>query len=159
MEKATEPGKVTFAEKMVVRKAIEEAGIPYTYVSANCFAGYFVGGLCQFGKILPSTDSVVIHGDGNVKGTNSSQTQQTNIVFQPLWQTLQQVKSPKIINSYFSKLQYTLLVLGLDVNKNEILIFLYKELYLYRIGGLNEILYSQMIARDYFFFFFEYFFS
>lgn len=67
MEKATEPGKVTFEEKMVVRKAIEEGGIPYTYVSANCFAGYFVGGLCQFGKILPSTDSVLIHGDGNVK--------------------------------------------------------------------------------------------
>ncbi|XP_047968526.1 bifunctional pinoresinol-lariciresinol reductase-like [Salvia hispanica] len=67
MEKATEPGNVMFQDKMVVRKAIEEAGIPYTYVSANCFAGYFVGGLCQFGKILPSTDSVVIHGDGRKK--------------------------------------------------------------------------------------------
>ncbi|KAL0331014.1 UNVERIFIED_CONTAM: Bifunctional pinoresinol-lariciresinol reductase [Sesamum angustifolium] len=65
--KATEPGKVTFEDKMVVRKAIEEAGIPFTYVSANCFAGYFVGGLCQFGKILPPRDSVVIHGDGNTK--------------------------------------------------------------------------------------------
>ncbi|XP_057786603.1 bifunctional pinoresinol-lariciresinol reductase-like [Salvia miltiorrhiza] len=67
MENATEPGKVLFEEKMMVRKAIEEAGIPYTYVSANCFAGYFVGGLCQFGKILPSRDSVLIHGDGNKK--------------------------------------------------------------------------------------------
>ncbi|KAG6389667.1 hypothetical protein SASPL_151139 [Salvia splendens] len=67
MEKATEPGNVVFQDKMVVRKAIEEAGIPYTYVSANCFAGYFVGGLCQFGKILPSRDSVIIHGDGYKK--------------------------------------------------------------------------------------------
>ncbi|KAH6760888.1 pinoresinol reductase 1 [Perilla frutescens var. hirtella] len=67
IENATAPGKVTFEEKMVVRKAIEEAGIPFTYVSANCFAGYFVGGLCQFAKILPSKDSVVIHGDGNIK--------------------------------------------------------------------------------------------
>ncbi|PIN16379.1 (+)-pinoresinol reductase [Handroanthus impetiginosus] len=67
MKNATEPGKVTFDEKMVVRKAIEEAGIPFTYVSANTIAGYFLGGLCQFGKILPSRDSVVIHGDGNKK--------------------------------------------------------------------------------------------
>ncbi|KAI3468560.1 hypothetical protein Pfo_025223 [Paulownia fortunei] len=67
MENAMEPGKVTFDEKMVVRKAIEDAGIPFTYVSANCFAGYFLGGLCQFGKILPSRESVVIHGDGNRK--------------------------------------------------------------------------------------------
>ncbi|GFQ06987.1 bifunctional pinoresinol-lariciresinol reductase [Phtheirospermum japonicum] len=67
MENAMKPGKVTFDEKMVVRKAIEEAGIPFTYISANCIAGYFVGGLCQFAKILPSTDSVVIHGDGNKK--------------------------------------------------------------------------------------------
>nr|GEW16906.1 hypothetical protein [Tanacetum cinerariifolium] len=54
MADAMEPGRVTFDDKMVVRKAIEEAGIPFTYVSANCFAGYMVGGLCQPGHILPS---------------------------------------------------------------------------------------------------------
>ncbi|KAF3447857.1 hypothetical protein FNV43_RR08563 [Rhamnella rubrinervis] len=47
MENAIEPGRVTFDDKMVVRKAIEEAKIPFTYISANCFAGYFLGGLCQ----------------------------------------------------------------------------------------------------------------
>ncbi|KAK2973214.1 hypothetical protein RJ640_024501 [Escallonia rubra] len=47
MENAMAPGRVTFDDKMVVRKAIQEAGIPFTYVSANCFAGYFLGGLCQ----------------------------------------------------------------------------------------------------------------
>ncbi|KAK6791427.1 hypothetical protein RDI58_010508 [Solanum bulbocastanum] len=67
MENAMEPGRVTFDDKMVVRKAIEEAGIPFTYVSANCFAGYFLGALCQIGHILPSTDSVVFLGDGNQK--------------------------------------------------------------------------------------------
>ncbi|TMX00347.1 hypothetical protein EJD97_000972 [Solanum chilense] len=67
MENAMEPGRVTFDDKMVVRKAIEEAGIPFTYVSANCFAGYFLGGLCQIGHILPSTDSVILLGDGNQK--------------------------------------------------------------------------------------------
>ncbi|KAK2662638.1 hypothetical protein Ddye_001212 [Dipteronia dyeriana] len=65
MDKAMEPGRITFDDKMKVRKAIEEAGIPYTYVSANCFAGYFLGGLCQPGQILPSKDHVVLLGDGN----------------------------------------------------------------------------------------------
>ena len=62
-----EPGRESFDEKMMVRKAIEEAGIPFTYISANCYAGYFVGGLCQFGHILPPTDVVVLFGDGNQK--------------------------------------------------------------------------------------------
>ncbi|OMO93447.1 hypothetical protein COLO4_16878 [Corchorus olitorius] len=67
MENAMEPGRVTFDDKMVVRRAIEEAGIPFTYVSANCFAGYFLGGLCQPGFILPSKDHVSLLGDGNQK--------------------------------------------------------------------------------------------
>lgn len=67
MANAMDPGRVTFDDKMVVRKAIEDAGIPHTYVSANCFAGYFLGGLCQPGKIIPSTDSVLLLGDGNQK--------------------------------------------------------------------------------------------
>lgn len=69
MKNALEPGRVTFDDKMVVRKAIEDAKIPFTYISANCFAGYFVGGLCQPGHILPSRDSVLLLGDGNKKGT------------------------------------------------------------------------------------------
>ncbi|KAA8521238.1 hypothetical protein F0562_011925 [Nyssa sinensis] len=67
MANAIEPGRVTFDDKMVVRKAIEDAGIPFTYVSANCFAGYFLGGLCQPGQILPSRNSVILLGDGNQK--------------------------------------------------------------------------------------------
>ncbi|XP_071730539.1 bifunctional pinoresinol-lariciresinol reductase-like [Rutidosis leptorrhynchoides] len=67
MADALEPGRVTFDDKMVVRKAVEDAGIPFTYVSANCFAGYMVGGLCQPGHILPSRESVTILGDGNKK--------------------------------------------------------------------------------------------
>ncbi|KAF6151871.1 hypothetical protein GIB67_010445 [Kingdonia uniflora] len=67
MADAMEPGRVTFDDKMVVRKAIEDAGIPFTYISANCFAGYFLGGLCQPGKIIPSRANVVILGDGNQK--------------------------------------------------------------------------------------------
>ncbi|KAF3782591.1 Isoflavone reductase-like protein [Nymphaea thermarum] len=67
MAHALSPGRNTFDEKMVVRKAIEDAGIPHTYVSANCFAGYMVGGLCQFGSLMPTRDRVHLHGDGSVK--------------------------------------------------------------------------------------------
>ena len=68
MKNAIEPGRVTFDDKMEVRKAIEDANIPFTYISANCFAGYFLGGLCQPGPIIPSRDSVLLLGDGNKKG-------------------------------------------------------------------------------------------
>lgn len=67
MENALEPGRVTFDEKMVVRRAIQEAKIPFTYVSANCFAGYFTGNLSQMGTLLPPKEKVCIYGDGNVK--------------------------------------------------------------------------------------------
>ncbi|CAN4097867.1 unnamed protein product [Withania somnifera] len=58
MRHAIEPGRVTFDEKMEVRNAIEEAGIPYTYISANCFAGYFVGNLSQLGTLVPPKHQV-----------------------------------------------------------------------------------------------------
>lgn len=67
MEHAIEPGNVTFLDKREVRRATEAARIPYTYVSANCFAGYFVGGLAQLGRVTPPTDRVTIYGDGNTK--------------------------------------------------------------------------------------------
>ncbi|ONK55576.1 uncharacterized protein A4U43_UnF1410 [Asparagus officinalis] len=67
MAHAIAPGRVTFDDKMVVRKAIEDAKIPFTYICAGCFAGYFIGGLCQPGNILPSRERVLLHGDGNVK--------------------------------------------------------------------------------------------
>ncbi|KAI9083924.1 hypothetical protein K1719_017197 [Acacia pycnantha] len=67
MGHALEPGRVSFDEKMIVRQAIEEANIPFTYVSANCFAGYFAGNLSQMGTLLPPTDNVTLYGDGNVK--------------------------------------------------------------------------------------------
>jgi len=68
MGHALEPGRVTFDEKMDLRRAIEEANIPHTYVSANCFAGYFCPNLCQMRTLLPPKEKVHVYGDGNVKG-------------------------------------------------------------------------------------------
>uniref|UniRef100_A0ACD5YZJ2 Uncharacterized protein n=2 Tax=Avena sativa TaxID=4498 RepID=A0ACD5YZJ2_AVESA len=67
MGHALEPGRVTFDEKMEIRRAIEEANIPHTYISANCFAAYFVPNLCQMGTLLPPKEKVLIYGDGNIK--------------------------------------------------------------------------------------------
>ncbi|GMY29605.1 isoflavone reductase homolog isoform X2 [Fagus crenata] len=67
MGHALEPGRVSFDEKMKVRKAIEDAKIPYTYVVANCFAGYFAANLSQMETLLPPKEKVNMYGDGNVK--------------------------------------------------------------------------------------------
>ncbi|GLT80638.1 hypothetical protein SLA2020_520680 [Shorea laevis] len=67
MAHALEPGRVTFDEKMIIRKAIEAANIPFTYVVANCFAGYFAGNLSQMECLTPPKDKVILYGDGNVK--------------------------------------------------------------------------------------------
>ncbi|CAI0437993.1 unnamed protein product [Linum tenue] len=58
---AVEPAKTAYATKVKIRRAIESAGIPYTYVSSNFFAGYFLPTLNQPG------DRVIILGDGNAK--------------------------------------------------------------------------------------------
>lgn len=65
---AVEPAKSAFAIKVQIRRAIEAEGIPYTYVSSNCFAGYFLPTLAQPGVSSPPRDKVIILGDGNPKG-------------------------------------------------------------------------------------------
>jgi uncharacterized protein YbjT (DUF2867 family) len=64
---AVEPAKSAFETKAQIRRAVEAAGIPFTYVSANCFAGYFLPTLMQSGVTAPPRDKVVIIGDGNPK--------------------------------------------------------------------------------------------
>ncbi|GLJ19456.1 hypothetical protein SUGI_0351170 [Cryptomeria japonica] len=64
---AVDPLKGAFDLKAKVRRATEEAGIPYTYVSANTFAGYFLPNLAQSGLTAPPRDKIVIYGDGNKK--------------------------------------------------------------------------------------------
>ncbi|RVW48297.1 Isoflavone reductase-like protein [Vitis vinifera] len=65
---AVEPAKTAFAIKAQIRRTIEAEGIPYTYVSSNFFAGYFLPSLSQPGATTPPRDKVIILGDGNPKG-------------------------------------------------------------------------------------------
>ncbi|KAK6136741.1 hypothetical protein DH2020_029569 [Rehmannia glutinosa] len=64
---AVEPAKSTFGHKAQFRRLVEAAGVPYTYVSSNFFAGIFVRTLAQLDAIAPPRDKVVILGDGNTK--------------------------------------------------------------------------------------------
>ncbi|XP_058780738.1 phenylcoumaran benzylic ether reductase Betv6-like [Vicia villosa] len=66
---AVEPAKSGFETKAQIRRAIEADGIPYTYVSSNSFAGYYLPTLAQPGQFAPPPpkDKVVIYGDGNPK--------------------------------------------------------------------------------------------
>ncbi|XVE66981.1 hypothetical protein DITRI_Ditri08aG0123600 [Diplodiscus trichospermus] len=78
---AVEPAKTACFTKAKIRRAIEAEGIPYTYVAAKFFAGYFLPTLsqpeattefflptlAQPKAIVPPRDKIVILGDGNPK--------------------------------------------------------------------------------------------
>ncbi|KAL8264552.1 hypothetical protein R6Q59_022682 [Mikania micrantha] len=66
-EHAVGLAKAAFATKAQVRRAIEAENIPYTYITSNCFAGYFLPTLAQAGVTAPPRDKVVSLGDGNAK--------------------------------------------------------------------------------------------
>lgn len=57
--------------KRKVRRAIEAAGIPFTYVSANSFAAYFVDYLLHPHEKI---DEVTVYGSGEAKGTSPKLT-------------------------------------------------------------------------------------
>lgn len=67
-QNVVEPVKSVYADKIKIRRAIEAEGIPYTYVSCNCFAGYFLPTLAQNGATAPPREKVTIFGDGNARG-------------------------------------------------------------------------------------------
>ncbi|XP_056168635.1 isoeugenol synthase 1-like isoform X1 [Syzygium oleosum] len=66
---ALPPFEALLENKRKIRRATEAAGIPYTYVSANSFAAYFVDYLLHPRE---QCDHVVIHGTGDARGTDIS---------------------------------------------------------------------------------------
>ncbi|XP_031267515.1 eugenol synthase 1-like [Pistacia vera] len=51
-------------KKRRIRRAIEAAGIPYTFVSANCFGAYFVNFLL---RPYDQPDHILVYGSGEAK--------------------------------------------------------------------------------------------
>ncbi|XP_057517430.1 leucoanthocyanidin reductase-like [Amaranthus tricolor] len=62
-----EPGLKMYKEKREVRRAIEEAGIPYTYICCNSIAAWPYHDNTHPADVLPPLDRFHIYGDGNVK--------------------------------------------------------------------------------------------
>ncbi|KAJ3674143.1 hypothetical protein LUZ60_006135 [Juncus effusus] len=62
-----EPGLSFYNEKRRVRRAIEAAGIPYTYICCNSIAGWPYFDNIHPSEVPPPLDCFQIYGDGNVK--------------------------------------------------------------------------------------------
>ncbi|KAB1220656.1 Isoflavone reductase-like protein [Morella rubra] len=62
-----EPAKSGFDAGVQIRRTVEAEGIPFTCVSCNYFAGYFLPTLAQPEATAPPRDKVCIFGDGNAK--------------------------------------------------------------------------------------------
>ncbi|KAG4205868.1 hypothetical protein ERO13_A04G127700v2 [Gossypium hirsutum] len=59
------PFEACLDENRKVRRAVEASGIPYTYVSANCFGAYFLNYLL---RLHEQQEDVIIYGSGEAKG-------------------------------------------------------------------------------------------
>jgi hypothetical protein len=68
-----EPAKATLDVEAQIRRTVEAEGIPYTFVSCNFFAGYYLPTLVQPGASGLPADKIVILGDGNTKGKKKTE--------------------------------------------------------------------------------------
>lgn len=62
-----EPGLTMYNQKRQVRRAIEAAGIPYTYICCNSIAAWPYHDNTHPSDVLPPLDCFHIYGDGSVK--------------------------------------------------------------------------------------------
>ncbi|PWA53408.1 hypothetical protein CTI12_AA444350 [Artemisia annua] len=111
MESDIDYGNEMFKDKMVIRKAIEDAKIPYTYISANDLGAYFVGNLAQFGSLVPLKDQVSIYGDGNCKdrddGIRAVLAIMYHIFYEGLHDALRYWRRGEEASKLYPEVQYT----------------------------------------------------
>ncbi|KAL8139537.1 hypothetical protein V2J09_005558 [Rumex salicifolius] len=62
-----QPGLTMYLEKRAVRRAIEEAGVPYTHVCCNSIASWPYYDNTHPSELTPPMDRFQIYGDGTVK--------------------------------------------------------------------------------------------
>ncbi|KAK1297934.1 hypothetical protein QJS10_CPB14g00019 [Acorus calamus] len=96
---AVDPAKSVFATKAEIRRKIEKEGIPYTIVSSNFFAGYFLPTLAQLDTTTTPREKVTIFGDGNNKGTPC----QYNISFNELVALWEKKIGKSLVKTYLSE--------------------------------------------------------
>ncbi|KAK4477114.1 hypothetical protein RD792_016324 [Penstemon davidsonii] len=88
---AVEPAKSMFEHKAQFRRLVEATGIPYTFISSNCFGGIFIKSLSQMDATAPPRDKVVILGDGNTKVVYNKEEDIANY-------TIKAVDDPRTLN-------------------------------------------------------------
>lgn len=84
-------GKLVFDTKAKFRRAIEEEGIPYTYVVANFLTRHFLPTQSQLIDTTFPLDSVIILGDGNTKAIFN--TEESVAAF-----TIRTIDDPRTLN-------------------------------------------------------------
>lgn len=62
-----EPGLAMYKQKRLVRRVIEESGVPYTYICCNSIASWPYYDNCHPSQLPPPLDQLHIYGHGNVK--------------------------------------------------------------------------------------------
>ncbi|GMP83166.1 hypothetical protein CsSME_00037188 [Camellia sinensis var. sinensis] len=62
-----EPGLAMYKEKRMVRRLIEESGVPYTYICCNSIASWPYYDNTHPSEVIPPLDRFQIYGDGTVK--------------------------------------------------------------------------------------------
>nr|Q84V83.1 RecName: Full=Leucoanthocyanidin reductase; Short=Leucocyanidin reductase [Desmodium uncinatum]CAD79341.1 leucoanthocyanidin reductase [Desmodium uncinatum] len=62
-----EPGLTMYKEKRLVRRAVEEYGIPFTNICCNSIASWPYYDNCHPSQVPPPMDQFQIYGDGNTK--------------------------------------------------------------------------------------------
>ncbi|XAR55848.1 Leucoanthocyanidin reductase [Bertholletia excelsa] len=62
-----EPGLTMYKEKRMVRRLVEESGVPYTYICCNSIASWPYYDNTHPSEVLPPLDKFQIYGDGTVK--------------------------------------------------------------------------------------------
>ncbi|GMP83169.1 hypothetical protein CsSME_00037188 [Camellia sinensis var. sinensis] len=67
-----EPGLAMYKEKRMVRRLIEESGVPYTYICCNSIASWPYYDNTHPSEVIPPLDRFQIYGDGTVKGKNTA---------------------------------------------------------------------------------------
>ncbi|XP_076960696.1 phenylcoumaran benzylic ether reductase Pyrc5-like [Bidens hawaiensis] len=117
---AVEPAKSMFAGKASIRRAVEAADIPHTFVSCNGFAGYFLPTVGQMDTNTAPKEKISILGDGNpkvvfvkeedialttIKAVDDPRTLSKTLIFRPPGNTL---SFNKIVSIWESKIGKTL---------------------------------------------------
>ncbi|KAL8231080.1 hypothetical protein R6Q57_000858 [Mikania cordata] len=117
---AVEPAKSVFAGKASIRRAIEAAKIPHTFVSCNGFAGYFLPTVGQMDTYTAPREKISILGDGNpkvvmvkeedialttIKAVDDPRTLNKTLIFRPSGNT---VSFNEIVSIWESKIGKTL---------------------------------------------------